>query len=663
MNVEQSLERLPESAIKLIGNDPAVRSRYANGEKLAVILRSGTWARSWLAGSDERERLVLRGLMRHYGSKPFETETLVRLLVRDLPLAGAEVKLAIARLRRSGILFAIRKAWGDKLVYLPSDAVALWQPLLLPAWGEETREEMLVASDVRILTEAYQPPLSVQLIAVWHALIGQPLGWTAKGNLHQQTVAKLNGLPHFGIRVLACLPIVYPHADQLGANTALAIDIGMRLGLTGKVRDRIHLIEGPRLREWLEMTPGEADLKLYELVSTVYAMGDSGLQLASSFVRSLPAGVWIVQKRLEVYGCTSKLEDWILLLEAFGWAERGESDEGSAFRLLADFSLSDTSSALASPIESDLQAKDLFIYVQPDGEVIVPPGAPLKYRWLLREIADVVAEDALSLYKLSKATCERAYNAGYTLARVVSALVEGSGGPLPESVSNALKDWFGMFGKAIIDEAVVLLRTEDGQVAKALLRDGEVADMIKERLTETIFVVDESALPTLRTRLRKLGFPAPERWETVQAEDGGGRCDGILGPATKQGWASLPHDLSVFEPDVIWPANDDMFPGLGDIPASWIAKPRIYHVSTKRQLLEQAIAWETPVYIGREGRSGTFLPSGAIDGEGGWAVSGRWRTEEGDEVEPAVIRSGDIGELMIDLPALQVAEPLATESD
>ncbi|MFC5471899.1 helicase-associated domain-containing protein [Cohnella suwonensis] len=665
MNVRRSLERLPESFVKLIGRHPAVRDNLAAGEPLASMLAGEAWAKRWLSGCERRELLVLKGIVRNHAARPFELETLAGRLSRELPLAGAEIKLAVARLRRSGVAFAVRKAWGDKLIYVPEDIFPIWQTLLLPAWEGNVAETSSEA-DVRLMTEAYRPPLSVQLLAPWHLLLRHPLGRTGKDGLHQPTAAKLNDSVRFGADDVISLSLAYPHAEQLGAQAALAIDLGMRLGLVEKDGEGIRTLEGDRLNEWLSLAPGAADAKLYDLVSFRHAMADHELQLAASAVRSAPADVWVRQDRMFEGKFADKTEEWLKLMEAFGWAERGVIVESApsagakVFRLTAGFGKRDPEPGARHEVTEE------SIFVQPDGEVFVPPEAPLRFRWTLKDIAEIVSEDALSLFRLDKRSCERAYNSGYSLAEVLSILERGNQCALPVSVAEALGDWFAAFGKTRFEEAV-LLRTDSKDVAEALLRDGRIAGRLKERIGEREFIVERSELPSLRSLLKRLGYPAEEtdrraskRTNVSEAAQSSGE---EAGAKEADGWTLMPHEVSVYAADVEWPEDEELFPGLSDIPAAWIAKPRVYHASTLRQLMEKAISWEAPVVIGRGERSRAFLPTGTRDEGGHWTVSGRWRSEEAGSGEQAIVRAGDIAELMIDLPLLSDAEPLAMESD
>jgi hypothetical protein len=59
----------------------------------------------------------------------------------------------------------------------------------------------------------------------------------------------------------------------------------------------------------------------------------------------------------------------------------------------------------------------------------------------------------------------------------------------------------------------------------------------------------------------------------------------------------------------------------------WTKQLRTYHHSTRRELIEQALEWQTPVQLRIERELRSFVPEKLEQQESGWAVVGLLRDE------------------------------------
>ncbi|RKP55357.1 hypothetical protein D7Z26_09175 [Cohnella endophytica] len=658
MNVAQSLLRLPESIRALIETDPVVRERLEDGQYLEDILRCREWAEAWLRSYlDTDQRAVLNNLVERFASKPFEPVNLIKSLGRSSAFAGSEVRVALAKLRRSGIIFAVRKAWGDQLLYLPEDTVTLWQPLLLPLGGEPLAPDE--AADVTVTSSALPLPLSMELLSAWQTLRRQPLTWTGKGSLHRPTVAKFTGELRFPADAIRCLNLTYPHADQLAPQAAIALDIGLHLKALMRSDNEIKVAPSG-MENWLALSPAEADARLYDILLTRYGKADAGLQLIASAVRALEPGVWFRESRLVIDDGNRNGErfglEWLGLMEAFGWLERGDCAGEAVYRKRLDNEPKLSQSGEAGAIDA---FEELF--VQPDGELFVPPDAKLKLRWMLADIADPVTSDAICIYRLSRNACARAYNAGYVLRSVTELLEQASRAPLPEPVADSLADWFAPLGKIKFAEAM-LLRTEDATVADAIMRDPDIADMLLEKIGDRDFIVLSESYSVLSAKLRQIGYPPPDRIQVISSPASDKNENHPEETKSDSGWVYAPDAVGVYEADPVWPDAESLFPGLSEIPAAWIMKPRAYHATTRKKMIQRAIEWEALVRLEVDGSARTFVPNGLREDGDRWTVSGRWQSDDCeigtrlDKSEQAFVNAEQFTDMMIVLPSLDALE-------
>ncbi|XID95238.1 helicase-associated domain-containing protein [Paenibacillaceae bacterium WGS1546] len=647
MNVKESVARLAEPVERLVRTDPAVRSGLERGLELEAVLSSFRWAEEWLSRcSDSAARQALKTIVAGFGSQPFEEEQLVRRMAGG-EWNGAEIRVALARLRRSGIVFAVRKAWGDRLYYLPSDAVPLWQPLLLPLGGRPLSEEE--AREATAAQATYRPPLSLELLQAWQAVHRQPVTLTLKGTPNRTAISRIAASLTISDEELASLGLAYPCAEHVPPKAALALDLGLCFGVLRQSGDAIEISEDG-LEKWLSLSSTDAERRLQRAVAGRYLPEDPAFQLTVSAALGVAANEWHAEAWLaELNGRATETPAWLSLLAAFGWLELGKQRGGIVYRKPAD------PSAAQGP-----NAAEPALIVQPDGEILALPGTGPRTRWLLLELAETETADAVWVCRLTKRSCENAYRAGRSLESALSFLESRSGRPVPPAVAGALRDWFATFGQTRIAEET-LLRTESREVADALSRDPELAALIVERLGDKAFVIASSSAKLARDRLRLAGYPPDEpRRAPVRPDGPVSECAGP-DPAEEKGWIYRRTAVSVFEADRSVPGAEELFPGLGDIPAAWITRPRTYHPSTSKELLRRAIGWNASVQMEHSGERRVFVPTGLREEGPDWTATGWWRIPSADGIPgtglaAATLRADEVAEAMIVMPPLEEIE-------
>ncbi|WP_372631442.1 helicase-associated domain-containing protein [Cohnella sp.] len=683
MNVRRSVERLPEAIKRLIASDPAVKARLEPGMELADALSDPEWAEAWLHRCRDADQLaVLRGVLNKYGANPFEPERIAADAEEELGLTGAEARVAIAKLRRSGIVFAVRKSWGDRLIYVPDDAVALWQPLLLPADNRPLEPEE--AWEVAPNAADFRQPLALGLLSAWHEIARKPVARTAKGAPQQAAVARVAAAMRLEAEALKGLLPAYPYAEQVPPQAVLALDLGLVCGVLDE-QDGIIGVRRSGLNEWLGLTLREADRRLHGLVMTRYCSSRPAFHLTFSAALGLSAGKWHTEGRIGgQWQSREEADGRLALLEALGWIERGTWQGQTVIRRRME------------PMSYDEGEESPFI-LQPDGEILVPPDVGLATRWTLFDVAEMEKADELCVYRLTRRSCEEAFRLGYSLGEVLGVLERGGRAPVPEPVRAALRDWFASLGRTELVEALVL-RADSKEVADVVASDADIAGMILERIGDRHFLVDAAAGKTIRAKLRQVGYPPADavrmkRGGTDESRSGGERPERVRlasderpaggdqktrersaggelagkdarSSSEERGWLGIGSALSAFESDRGITGTEELFPGLGDIPAAWVTRPRKYHPSTSKELIRRAIEWRTAVRLEREGDACYFAPRTMHENGASWVAEGRWRhSSDGRDsivgpMEPARVRAEEVAELMIVLPDLEELETI-----
>ncbi|WP_256761530.1 helicase-associated domain-containing protein [Cohnella sp. WQ 127256] len=661
MNLTMSIKRLPDAIKLLIVSEPTIKSRSDQGLKLEEILSSHEWATTWVQRYGKSSCYhVLRGILIRFAAHPFEIKDLINSLEQTTAMTGAEIRISVAQLRRSGILFAVRKAWGDQLLYIPTDNVPLWQHLLVPVKGDALTD--LVSREITFKPTPYRLPLSLELLSAWQAIHRQPFSWTTKGKgaIPRSSITRIAEEMRLTSEELSCLSLDYPFHEQLPSPVALAIDVGLCCKVLQKVGNEIRISDS-ELNNWISQSPMEADIRLHELVMDRYGAIQPVLHLTASVIFSLRTMEWYEEDQLQI---TSNQEEsinkWLGLLEAFGWVERGICRNKAVFRkkiglIGAQDVLLNLSDTIGLPA----------IFVQPDGEILVPPETGLRQRWVLNEIADRVTADAIFIYRMSPNACSRAFNRGYTNSFVVDFLQVESQYTLPGQVVQALEDWFKPLGKIYFAE-VMLLRTDNKDVAEILKQDSEMAEKLIEQVGDRDFIIDAASYPKLRTRLQKIGLPPLDRTQEGSINDDNVEASHDEDGEEESGWVYRRHTLSMFESDRTLPDANELFPGVSDIPATWITTPRTYHSSTRKELILRAIAWQASIRMDHNGSAQAFVPKVVKDNGASWSVMGQWQiklsNQDGENGNPSsrsdsvILEADEINEVMIFIPPLEELE-------
>ncbi|MFC5703452.1 helicase-associated domain-containing protein [Cohnella faecalis] len=660
MDVKPSVERLPESIRKLIASSAIVRDRLKSGERLDEILSSRRWAAAWL--SEERDRAeepaveTLRLLLRTYAAEPFERENLERTaaLHDRTSLSGAEIRVGTAKLRRSGVLFAVRKIGGEQLLYLPTDMYPLWERLLFRPTSEPLERDeaaLVVPADA-----PFRLPLSLELLTCWSIIGSRGLSLTSKGVPGKPSAARVEAGLRLSSEELVRFGFSYPGSDQLAPQVALALDIGFCLGTLERENESIR-IDKEGMDAWLSRQAIEADTALHRLAVNRYASAHRELHLAASIIASLQPFGWHTEEAFIAAGCDGEaLDSWLGLLASFGWLQRGSLADRAAFRWSRELDfLKEPCCETNRAAMAGEEGCPSYIYVQPDAEIIVPPETGLADRWRLEKLADRVSADTLFVYRITPSSCKRASSAGYTAESVAEFLESRSGTPLPQPVSDLLRDCFGSLGQVWFQD-VTLLRAADDRAADLLERDAALSGIIVEKIGSRDYIVRSEDVKAAIRMLEKLGLPPSEGGAAERAAKKEKSGASASKDVRSEGWIYCRHVLSFYEPDRFFPKPEELFPGMRDIPSVWIGESRTYHSSTCRQMIRQAIDWGASVRIIRDGKPAAFVPRLLESGEDDWRVQGWWKAFPDSEVlldkEAVTVSSGDFSELMILIPSL-----------
>ncbi|WP_217592332.1 helicase-associated domain-containing protein [Cohnella sp. GbtcB17] len=607
MNVREIVGELPEAALSWLREGPWTAGRAAKGGSLAEVLADPARATEWAGKAPMLARDTLALIVRRFGPAPFPEEKLAPEGGKPpFGWTGAELRLAVQLLRRDGIVFAIDRPWGDRLLLVPSDMCAVWRRLLLPLRIQPLPEETWTDG-----CDAVASPLSHELIAAWSAIRRTGLPLTAKGAPRKQDAARLASAMRLASEDIP--PQAVPAAwAALPAPAVLALRLGHAVGMLRRRGRAIAAEPNEAAKAWLALPAAEAELHLLEQAADcLLAADEPGAWQAAESLRDLAPMHWYlgadVAKAMPTPEAAKAAEGWIRFLRAAGWMETGNCAEGAALRWTID-------PTPERPAAGGYEHYELM----PDLEAIVPPEVPPGARWELELLARRLSEDVVAVYRIDADACRRALAGGTSLEQARAMLERGSGEPLPEAVDVALRDWFHPTPAP--------------------------ADVTPS----------DASSPLTDAERPIAGDEADDRSEEAQALDGErdewfGEVDAAIikrVASEAQAWDVRPPVLS-----------SKLFPGAERVPPGWLKQPAPYHVSTRKEIVERAIGWSAGLRLMKERAWLDFAPERLMPAEpGGWCVWGRPFVREAGSGRPVLaehpvaLEAAEIGPLVILLP-------------
>lgn len=143
-------------------------------------------------------------------------------------------------------------------------------------------------------------------------------------------------------------------------------------------------------------------------------------------------------------------------------------------------------------------------FVQPNYEVVLPPGVPLGAAFVVACASELVHFEAVARLKLTRDSVLAARSVGFDAGEIVAALEQISAPrPLPPAVRHAIEEWGASVGEARIRTAVLFdVRAAEPLLAKVAEK---LAALTVDRPTPNLFVLSRAPNPRELAHLRALG--------------------------------------------------------------------------------------------------------------------------------------------------------------
>ncbi|MNO59097.1 hypothetical protein D3C76_496770 [compost metagenome] len=586
-------------------------------------------------------------------------------------ICGAELLAEVPELLRTGRLASYKKVWGERLYYIPAEVIPeLWRELEPIKQAKQNEHQVA-------LHRAAKPGLALDIFKTLAWIGRHGLKLTSKGTIHQRSIGKLNDLLFLKDDDVGGLTLKYPHQDVYKAPLAIVLDMIMSLGLINKGRADWSL-DTASLTDWLGLTVREMNAVLFREMLTRYVPDHVPTQhfVYRLILPDIEEGNWydltelllsLREQRMlpeEVSEEQMKwFESWLTALSGLGWIDMGIiSEQRIVFRWLTkpDLSLLKGSTDLSNAIEESPSVQGM-IFVQPDFEILVPPDVSFLLRWELEAFCENITVDTMSLYRLTRSSVAHGAEWGRTPQRILDLLQKHSTG-VPVNVKLALEQWSREMGRTLLEEKL-LLRCVDSQAADLISSLPALVGIV-EKIGPLDFIVSTDHEEKVRKVLEEVKLSPPKRrtegvdefgypvLDTSRATEGTG-VGAFISDSNRQGWIFSGTKPHFYDQDTTIPDFEALFPGLRDIPAMWMKEMRIYHGSTARKIVEQAIQWRAKLRLSINGGTVLCIPEGIQGGEN-WSLTGRIfnGNDHHPEGEEVVLSSDDWAEMSLVLPEI-----------
>jgi hypothetical protein len=619
MKLKQLLNRLQPQSLHLLsqtlrmqGNgDIKISTGTGLVDSITVLLCDAKEQEKVLASFRSWTKGVFAAAVRAFGPLPFDQQALEAAALAE-GYSGAHVKASLAILRKKGIVFGLRKSWGEELLLLPEDMLPLWQKLLFPVSLVEAEREALEMGD----TFGSTGMAAYDVLHLLYYLRRSPVKNTRQGSLPKAAVRKLEQSLLVQDSDLKDADIRSAFPDAYGPALSSVMDMAIRAGLVRLV-DEEWSLHKPTLGEWLDQ-PLEAIMQeLYQKWAECAKGGEAWELHAWTQVEEAVPGKWYILDRLFEWlrdcGMINRINDQdlehfvqarLIPMQAFGWI-RLMRLPGNETAFCLSFPLRGCTAITPTPYSG--------VIVQSDLEIILMPSPPAALLWELMSWCEGTSRGDIYVFRITKDSIKRGVEQGITAEHMTEVLSSSSCVPVDDRVLSTIKDWAGRL-RGTLQTGVTLLQLEDPSLQELVESHEACSKHLHNKIGDSTYIVSPSHAEALLKEMDKLGIAIFRNKE----ED-------TLGHPISTGTIPNPVLIPKLQ-DPVFAASvleEDYTSEWRNVPASWWKEAGKYHMSTRKDIVRKAIDWKAPIrLLSHEGASWDIIPRAIKEEEGGWAIQG-----------------------------------------
>jgi hypothetical protein len=547
MKMTALLSNLPQPLQNIIETDENIANFLREGLVLSEILLSEQTLAKLFIQLESWEKRTLELIVQRFATHIFDFNSL-QLAARATELSGAELRAGIAKLRRKGILFAMRKSWGENSYFIPSEALRIWQRLLM-----NSVHAIAEHANTEIISEPMEyRGLAFDLFFTLSYISFHEINLTQKNLLPKRHIYNLADIICLDDALIANYPISAVGANALyPSRVSVILTFATRLNLIDYGPARVTLRHSD-VHNWLLMSINKINRCLYSIFKETFCPDLPAITHFITKIEALSFNKWHLVEDIvhwmQEYDIMIVFNEWLGMLTAFGFIESGFNNKGqAAFRWIIT----------VNGTANDISTAAGKLYIQSDYEVLVPPDVSFSVRWELAYIADHLLTEQVGVYRITEKSVLRALSNGRTVEDGIHFLSKCSFFGVPDHIKSAIKHW------ARSHETVSLL----------------------ENMRDDVNTDDSSSIN-------------PEE------------------------------ALEIYNIESTFLTRSDIYPMWQEIPSMWWKECRHYHGSTRKEIIKQAIYWQTILKLRNESKEWFLIPESLQESEQGWSLTGRIQAKE-----------------------------------
>jgi hypothetical protein len=538
------------------------------------------------------EQQLLTAIVGRFGAALFNQHTLAGLNMGAI-YAESERKIALIGLCKKQWVHSMRKVAGEQVFCVPFERYVAFATQLL----SEKVVGLIPTAQAEIQDEFGAQDLIMDLVILFSRIHHTELRFNKKGQLDKKDIAYLMKFvqlsperisPHLGL--FNDSKLGYP------LTLALLLDFGLRLGIV-YTSDGCLCVDQQRLLVWLNRRSEDLVKQLYYLWFSVHYPEQHDLRQLLIVLPMLPRHEWLSIQQLLGYVDQQDepyMDQYVLALQELGWIRIGRTSDGTKVII----SLVGINKCAYHDEPDDRW------YVQPDYEVIVSAKASYTNHYQLNCYAVLTSRDQMYIYRITKESIHIAFRHGWTDEVIIKHLESMSCYGVPENIQLSIVEW-GKLYRGVQLESVVILRCETADIAEQLMLLPEITGILNEnsRIQSKLFLIPHEVVDFIQDRMNTYGYHTEPIRAKAQV-----RPSSSEPTNSTQGLFHSRLRFDMYTEDNQCTEIESLYPGLANIPSSWINSYISYHMSTKKQLVRQAIEWQCYVRATHEGKHLLIAP-------------------------------------------------------
>ncbi|WP_027417829.1 hypothetical protein [Aneurinibacillus terranovensis] len=615
MNVQSLLEQINGRVLRQILSENGLELPGELGETeceeeaIRFLLSENTIAAQWRT-MNRSEKGILNLFLFGIGQDMITYRQLEGLAKS----AAFPVYAGFTGLRRKGIIYTLRRLWGEVGYVMPYDLQQAWRAYL---WSLMAEPERLYPAGEGPAAGGAQSPMLCEVVfeLLQHSRF-QGLPLTKRGQLSAK-VHRIWGtiIPYNENLFTSFYPAVQAGDARDSFFLELLLEIGLLVHRKAEAAGQLITHE-ENAAALFTGRQDEVQFRLYDSVkkrivrlNPLYAVLFDWLEVASKrasqhccvSIRQIQAE-W--NRQLVGYA-SGLLDDKVMgeyrqatnqaieefavkmapVLAAFGFVSIGQTHSQEIDQLRWNFPPLSSSSAADADIKS---LPGRFGYVQPTFEVLLLPDSPYEVRWKTGEAAELKSRQEVWNFQITKQSVKRASREG--AQSTIDLLMSIQGGSIPDNVAIQIKEWCRSLTTVMI-QTVTLIRCPNQEAAQWIAQESSFARYIQERIGDCDFIIHKNAEELVKEALEKLNINVarpPFVAEVDTEEEINHKEEAVAGDG--------------YRVESVFPVLEDILPELKEIPVIWYKNWQRYHGSTLRNLLKQAYSLAIPICMEYEGQ-------------------------------------------------------------